>query len=115
MSLNQAEVLKARRTILETAKGVLSGAVSPIEGARVIVASRSAARLEADPDILPFVGIDSETEALPLGKDRDYWQKQALADLQPTIDEAQHWARDLGADHCQNLLARSAILLRWPD
>jgi hypothetical protein len=115
MTLNQSAVLKARRTILATASGILSGAVAPIEGACMIAASRFSARMEVDPDILPFVGIDFETDALPLGKDRRHWQAQALADLQPRIEEAQRWARELGSQYCQKLLARSASVLQWPD
>jgi hypothetical protein len=114
MSWNQSEVIEARRVTLETAKGVLSGTVSPIEGARIIARHRFTARLENDPDILPFVAIESETEELPLGNERTHWQARALADLQPTIDESQSWASKVGASHCQNLLARSASLLRWP-
>ena len=115
MSWNQSKVIEARQVILEAAKGVLSGTVYPIEGARIIARHRFAARLENDPDILPFVGIDSETEVLPIGNEGTHWQAPALADLQSTIDEAQFWARKVGASHCQNLLARSASFLRWPD
>jgi hypothetical protein len=115
MSWNQSEVVEAREAILETAKGMLSGAVSPIVGARIIVKHRFKARLENDADILRFVGIASETEALPLGDERKHWQPLALSGLQPAIDKAQSWARDVGARNCQNVLARSAGLLLWPD
>jgi hypothetical protein len=112
MSLNQSEVLRARRVILETARKVLADAISPIEGARIIAANRFPARLENDPDILPFAGIDSETDALPLGSDGKHWQAQALADLQPRIEEAQRWAHEFGSTYCWNLLARSEALLQ---
>jgi hypothetical protein len=115
MSWNQSEVVEAREVILETAGGMLSGAVSPIEAARIIAKHRFKACLENDADILLFVGIDSETEALPLGNERKHWQAQALAELQPAIDKAQSWARDVGARNCQNLLSRSTSLLRWPE
>ncbi|MGC2778520.1 MAG: hypothetical protein WA418_23100 [Bradyrhizobium sp.] len=115
MSWNQPEVLDARKLILEAATGILSGGVSPIEGARRIAIHRFAARLETDPDILPFVGIDSETDALPLGSDRVHWRAQSLDELQPTIDAAQARARDFADKHCRSLLQRSVDLLRWPD
>ena len=115
MSLKLSEILKARRAILNAAGGVLSGVISPIEGARFIAANRFAARMEADFLILPFVGIDFETNALPLGKDRRHWRAQALTDLQPRIDEAQRWAREFGSQYCKKLLARSASLLQQPD
>ena len=115
MSWDQSEVIAERRIVIETAQGVLSGSVSPVEGARTISRRRFKARLEDDPDILPFVGIDSETEALPLGGERAHWQAQALSDLQDLIDKSQAWTLTVGAAHCQNLVARSASLLRWPD
>ena len=86
-----------------------------IEGARIIARCRFKARLEDDADILPFVGIDSDTDALPLGHDQIHWQAQTLADLQPEIERAEIWARDTATSYCQNLLAREAALLRWPD
>jgi hypothetical protein len=112
---NQPEVIGARRIILETALSVLAGKVSPIEGARLIASTRFTARLEDDPDVLPFVGIASETETLPLGDDRIHWQAQALTSLQPDIDKAQTWARDFVSAYCQNLLARAGSLLQWPS
>jgi hypothetical protein len=101
--------------IVQAAKDILSGIVSPVEGARSIAECRFKARLEDDPDILPFVGIASETEALPLGRERAHWQADALADLQDQIDKAQAWALTVATAHCQSLLMRSASLMRWPD
>jgi hypothetical protein len=115
MSWDESEIAAARRTIIETANGILSGTISPIEGARGIARDRFPACLENDPDVLPFVGIVSETEALPLGSDRAHWQAKALADLQAKIDESQAWARKFGTVYCQNLVTRSADLLRWPE
>lgn len=68
MSWNEAEILQARRAILGAARDMLAGRLAYIEGARKIVAASWAARLaERDPDLLPFVGIVSETETLPFG------------------------------------------------
>jgi hypothetical protein len=70
VSWNQSEVIATRQIIIETAKGILSESVSPVEGARALARHSFKARLEDDPDILPFVGIASETESLPLGQER---------------------------------------------
>jgi hypothetical protein len=115
VSWNQSEVIAARQIIIETAKGILSGSVPPVEGARAIARHRFKARLEDDPDILPFVGIASETESLPLGGERVHWQAHALADFQGKIDESQAWALAVASTHCQSLVARSRSLMRWPD
>jgi hypothetical protein len=62
MSCNESEIMKARRVIFDAAQDMLAARLSYIEGARKIVAAQWAARLdERDADLLPFVGIDSET------------------------------------------------------
>ncbi|WFU75882.1 hypothetical protein [Bradyrhizobium sp. CB2312] len=115
VSWNQSEVIAARRIIIETAKSILSGSVSPVEGARAIARHSFKARLEDDSDVLPFVGIASETEALPLGRERGHWQASELAELQGKIDESQAWALTVAGTHCQSLVARSESLMLWPD
>jgi hypothetical protein len=107
MSWNEAEILDARRAIVDAAQAMLAGRLSCIEGARKIVAAKWLARLdERDPDLLPFEGIDSETDALPFGEMRVHWQAAALEALQPEIDRMEAWARRLSEPSCRNLVAR---------
>jgi len=107
MSWNESEILAARRSILKTAQDMLAGKLSYIEGARKIVAARRTARLdEWDVDVLPFVGIDSETDALPFGEMTKHWQAAALDALQPEIDQKEAWARGVGEPHCRSLVER---------
>jgi hypothetical protein len=107
MSWNESEIMDARRAILDAAQAMLAGRLSYIEGARTIFSAQSAARLnEWDPDLLPFVGIVSETDALPFGEMRAHWQPAALQALQPEIDRMEAWARRFGEPYCQNLVAR---------
>ncbi|WKA26755.1 hypothetical protein [Bradyrhizobium roseum] len=107
MSWNESDILNARRIILGAALDMLAGRLTFIEGARKIVAARRAARLDDwDPDLLPFVGIDSETEALPFGEMRAHWQPAALDALRPEMDRMETWAREIGEPHCRNLVVR---------
>jgi hypothetical protein len=107
MGWNESEIANARRAIFDTAKAMLAGKLSYIEGARKIVAAKSLARLdELDADLLPFEGIDSETDALPFGVTKAHWQGAALEALQPEIDRLEAWARQLGEPYCRNLVAR---------
>ncbi|KRR22284.1 hypothetical protein [Bradyrhizobium retamae] len=107
MSWNESEILAARGRILKTAQDMLTGKLSYIEGARKIVAAGRTARLdEWDPDLVPFVGIVSETDALPFGDMREHWQAAALNALQPEIDEKEAWARGFGESHCRSLVER---------
>ena len=107
MSWNESEILKARRAIFDAAQDMLAGRLTYIEGARKIVAAWWASKLdERDADFLPFVGIASETEALPFGKMRAHWRPLALEALQPEIDRMEAWARQFGEPYCRNLVAR---------
>jgi hypothetical protein len=83
MSWNESEILNARRVMFDAAQDMLAGRLSYIEGARKIFAANWTARLdELDPDLLPFVAIVSETDALPFGEMRSHWQAEALEALQ---------------------------------
>jgi hypothetical protein len=59
-----------------------------------------------DRDMVAFVLIDSETDTLPLGDVRQYWQPEALAKLQPEIERSEQWARETGWAECQSLIRR---------
>jgi hypothetical protein len=106
MSINQMGIEQARREIAQAARAMLDGSLSFIEGARRILQLRLEARLpDFDPDIAPFSGIDSETDALPIGN-RNIWSAEALARLQPEIERKERWAADFGAPHCLKLIDR---------
>ncbi|CCE08329.1 conserved hypothetical protein [Bradyrhizobium sp. STM 3843] len=107
MSRIESEILVARGRILKSAQEMLAGTLSYIEGARNILAAWKTARFdERDPDLLPLVGIDSETDALPFGEMREHWQAAALEALQPEIDQKEAWARGFGEPHCRSLVER---------
>ena len=112
MSYNESKILETRRGILEAAQDMLAGKLSYIEGARKIVAVWATARLdERDADLLPFVGIASETDALPFGETREHWQVAALDALQPEFDKKEAWAREYGESHCRSLVERFSNVL----
>jgi hypothetical protein len=107
MSSDESEMMRARLAIFEAAEDMLAGRLSYIEGARKVHSARFSWGLdELDADVRCFVGIDSETEALPFGKMREYWQAAALEALQPEIDRKEAWARKLAERHCRNLIRR---------
>jgi hypothetical protein len=100
-------VSDSRKKILLTARDMIAGVVSYIEGARKINELGPEAELERDDvDFVPFLLIDSETDNLPIGEARRLWKAEVLAQLQPEIDRAEQWARDLATIHCQNLINR---------
>jgi len=90
--------MAARLTIFEAVQDMLAGRLSYIEGARKICPVRFSWGLdEWDADLRCFIGIDSETDALPFGEMRAQWQAAALEALQPEIDKKE----GLGSSICR--------------
>jgi hypothetical protein len=86
---------------------MLDGQLSFLIGSRRLAALRHEIDAAADDtDFLVFVAIDSETDALPLGAVREHWDQGALTRLEPEIEEAEHWASNVGADACRSLVIR---------
>jgi hypothetical protein len=96
-----------RLQVISTAQAMLDGQLNFLIGSRRLAALRYETDAAADDaDFMIFVAIDSETDALPLGAVREHWDHDALARLEPEIEEAEHWATTAGADACRSLIAR---------
>ena len=105
----EADVVAARQLVVETARAMLDGRLSFIEGARRINGRKWDVGLpdpELDPDMVRFLLIDSETDTLPFGDIRQLWQPAALEKLQPKIEQSERWARETGWAACHSLIAR---------
>ena len=61
---------------------------------------------EDDTDFLVFVAIASETDNLPNGEVRKNWSKTALYRLEPEIQKATKWAKDISVNNCESIIAR---------
>ncbi len=86
---------------------MIAGRLHFIEGARIIVSCRRCAQVaDFDPDISIFIGIVSETDALPLGDVREHWSPGALEKLEPEIARAEKWTQDVASANYANLVAR---------
>jgi hypothetical protein len=90
-----------------TALDMLAGRISFIEGARILKDLWGHADLPCDdPDWQLLMLIDSETDRYPVGEVRNLWAPDALEKLQPRIDRAEAWAREVGAEACENIVRR---------
>lgn len=86
---------------------MLDGQLSFLIGSQRLAALRHEIDTAGDDaDFMVFVAIDSETDALPLGAVREHWDQNALARLEPEIEEAERWAASAGGDACKSLIAR---------
>jgi hypothetical protein len=101
------QVEEARRRMAELLNSMLRGDLSFIEGSRDLWRLASFANLpENDKDVTAFLAIDSETDALPVGRDRQHWAPEALERKAPEIAAAESWARSFGESAAKRLLER---------
>jgi hypothetical protein len=50
--------------------------------------------------------IGSETQHLPLGSERTYWDSEALRGKDAAIERAESWAREFGLNTCRLITER---------
>jgi hypothetical protein len=66
------------REIVQCCRDLLEERLGVIEAARRMGGLASRVRASHDPDFLFFSGLDSESDALPVGPVRQYWSVTAL-------------------------------------
>ncbi len=64
--------------IVNCTQDLLSGRCGVIESARVLWRLSLRVRAQRDPDFVTFCAIDSESDALPIGPERENWAREAL-------------------------------------
>jgi hypothetical protein len=80
--------------ILALASGLLAGEIGIIKAARRLRTFRDGVEPEIGALLLVFVAIDSDTDALPIGKERTLWNREALAREDVKISAAERWWRN---------------------
>ena len=89
---------------ISTARGILSGQIGVIPGSRTLTRIGSNLDENKRDSFLLFIGIDSESDDLAIGPERQYWAKEALAkqDIEIKISEAYYKEEVFNA--CQDLI-----------
>ena len=107
MSLPETIVASNRQKVASIAQGMLDGRIDVIDGSRQLAGLLHRIDVdEFDEDFMPFVGIDSETDSLPIGESRKHWAADALQEKDAEISAAEaHW-RDYALPACTRLVAR---------
>jgi Protein of unknown function (DUF2489) len=108
MPLPEIIVATNRQKVAQIAQRILDGEVGIIAGARQISAlcGGHVDLDESDPDFRTFVGIDSETDDLPIGDTRRHWAADALQKKDAEIAAAEAFYRDAALAACKRLVAR---------
>lgn len=97
-----------RQKIVQIAHSILDGSISIIAAARQLraFAGGHAGIDERDPDFRTFVGIDSETDDLPVGETRRHWAADALAKKDVEIARCEDLYRDAAREAAARLITR---------
>lgn len=99
-----------QQLVVEVATAILRGELGVIEGSRLLCSLQfCVSSLDHDSDFLPFVGIDSETDHLPVGDIRQHWAADALARKDIDIENVEALYRDSAIAGCERLLARFSV------
>lgn len=102
------ELERAQREAAVVAAAVLRRELGVIEGARRLssLSLRIVDDWPADPDFLVFGALDSETDHLPVGVQRELWDQKVLAEMDPVVRRIEASAREEMEVACRSIVAR---------
>ena len=92
--------------VLEIARNVVSEEIGVIEASRELTSLRHCFGPELKKNFLPFAGIDSETDHLPLGSVRREWNADALSAKDAEIARLEESDKQLAIEACHRLIIR---------
>lgn len=96
-----------RQHLYEIAKAILAGDLGIIAGIRQLIPFRDEIELtEAAEDFQVLIGIDSETDHLPIGDQRLNWAEAALRKKEEDIMQAETHAAKEVLSVCQRIIAK---------
>jgi len=96
------------RKVRARARDLLEGRLGVIASAREFVRLAHWVRADEDPDFTTFIGIDSESDHLPIGIVRREWASDALAEKDRDIRELEDRWREAAYGAARNLLEKYA-------
>ena len=101
------EIRSQRELAIGIAEAVLRGDLGVIEGSRRMLPFRWTTGVdEMDDDFLTLVGVDSETDHLPIGQVRREWDKTALARKDQEIAATEAFYREHVFATCRSIITR---------
>jgi hypothetical protein len=96
--------------LLANANAFLAGQVGALETARSL-AGFTGIDAQLDEVLVTFIAVDSETDALPLGEVRKFWNQEALKRQDIEIAKAEARYREKIAAACRELVTHLAPIL----
>jgi hypothetical protein len=109
--------LKLKSLIVREARGVLDGGADLLDASCKIYIYMSRLGFDwDDPDFNVFACIETETDHLPIGAERENWAADALDRKEQEVQAARAWAERVGGlEACRSVITRFSLLTREPD
>jgi hypothetical protein len=97
-----------RWRVVATADAILRGELGIIEGARQLssLAHDLVIDWTTDPDFLVFGALDTETDHLPVGAVRAFWDPAAVTEKDATVERIEAAARAEVEQACRSVVSR---------
>ena len=94
--------------VVQACRALIAGDAGVILTARLLSSLGHRLGEEDDPAFVTFRGIDSETDHLPAGQERQHWAPDALAREDQEIERVEAWYREAAIAAAHELLNRLA-------
>ena len=106
--MDSSAEISARAEALQAARGISEGRIGIIEGCRRLssLAHQVVPDWTLDEDFRVFGAVSSETDCLPTGSARRYWENSALEREDQKISAAEALYREAVLSACRNVIAR---------
>ena len=104
---HQEYIAMQRRRVADLARRILAREIDVLDGSSQIAQLRYELEIDGkDKDLMAFVLVESETDALPVGAEALNWSNEALIRKEPELRHAREWAFSTVRAECENLIAR---------
>ena len=109
---NETLSVFVRGKIIAICEAILNEEIGIIAGSRILnsldheLRHSQVGQFERDEDFILFVGIDSETDHLPVDRERANWSAEALARKDKEIAESEAFYKNSAFAACRHLIAR---------
>ena len=110
--INETHTVFVRGKIVAVCEAILNEEIGVIAGSRILnrlefeLIDYSVGKFDRDEDFIPFVAIDSDTDHLPVDRERVNWSAEALAQKDKEIAESEAFHKDSAFAACRNLITR---------
>jgi hypothetical protein len=94
------------RKVVAAAQSILSGELGVVAGARQLCGLAHQVGADRDPDFIVFIGIDSESDHLPIGEVRQQWNPDALLAKDAELADYEARVRERAFAACRSLIQK---------